>query len=194
MLRVRTAISGFEGGPGLQTSYFVGLPEDAACALRCTDYVHSLIDAVLLGVTPDSVWFTTSGDVDVIDPADGSITNTWSVAAPAAQQGVGGESKAPPAVAGLIRLGTNSFIAGRRVRGRMFISPLAAGAISTDGTLTAGALVILNAVGPAVLDNLTDGDTWVVWHRPKVGAPGSTAIIHTASAPAKLAVLTSRRD
>ena len=194
MLRVRTVISGFVGGPGLLTQYFLTPLEDAAAATRCVSYVRSLWDSALSGVMPTGVSFQISGDVDVITSQSGVITNTLSVGGGAPFVGKGGVSTAPPVLAGLLQLRTSTFIAGRRVQGRIFVSPMGAAQIASDGLLTnpgqtgiAGAFAFLEP-------QLAAGDTWVVWHRPKLGVGGQAVPITSSSTPFKLAVLTSRRD
>lgn len=194
MLRVRTAINGWSGGPGLTTSYFVTPLQDAAAALRCVGYVRSALLASRAFITPTGVSFSPSGDVDVIDSATGNITDTLSVAGGAVIVGTDGASQAPPAIAGLLVLKTATFIAGRRVKGRVFVSPLSAASVASDGLLTNAAQSNLAGRFAAMAAALDAGDSWVVWHRPKLGVGGQACIITATSSPFKLAVLTSRRD
>jgi hypothetical protein len=194
MLRVRTALTGFTGAPGLMTSYFETPLQDAAAALRCVGYVHSVIDSICSYFVPNSLYFQTSGDVDVLTAATGVITDTLGVAAPAVTPGVGGASKAPPSAAALLKLSTATFIGGRRVRGRVFVSPLAAAGITADGVLGAAGVTALAGIHTNMAGALASGDTWVVWHRPKFGAGGEAAPITATYCDSKLAVLTSRRD
>lgn len=194
MLRVRTAITGWEGGPGLMTSYFETPLQDAAAAIRALQYVHGYLLFNSKFLFPNGVSLQVSSDVDVITAATGDITNTWSSAVLTPVVGLGGESKAPPSVAALLRLRTATFIAGRRVVGRSFFSPLAASVVTSDGILGDVSVTGLVAAGNSVLGALSAGDFWVVWHRPKLGVGGSIAPVVAVTVPTKLAVLTSRRD
>lgn len=194
MIRVRTTISGWSGGPGLGTQYFVTPLQDAAAALRCATYVHDLWATALSGMFVNSVALTVQPEVDVLDSATGAITNTFSVAPPAVVAGAGGPNIAPPALAALLKLGTDTFVAGRRVRGRSYLSPLADGVIGLDGEILPA---IANGKGAVleVMNAATEpGDLWVVWHRPKLKLGGLAAPITSTSMPTKIAVLTSRRD
>lgn len=194
MLRVRTTLSGWEGGPGLATFYFLTPLQNVDAAARCVSYVHSLFTGALAGMYPTSVLASVQGDVDVLEPGTGAITDTLTAPAPATAAGQGGAGKAPPAVAGLLRLSTSTFIAGRRVRGRVFVSPLAAAVVTSDGLMSNGA-ADGKATLLAAMDALMDpGDIWVVWHRPKLKLGGQACPITATSMPYKLAVLTSRRD
>lgn len=194
MLRVRVAINGFTGGPGLSTFYFLTPLENAAAATRVLGYVHEGIIFGYPGFLPNSVSLQVSGDVDVLSAVSGDITNTLSLASPAVVQGTGGEAIAPPAVAALLQLRTTTFLAGRRIRGRSFISPLAGAAVTSDGLLSNAAVAGFKLGGTSLLAGLEAGDSWVVWHRPKLNIGGSAAPITAVSVPFKLAVLRSRRD
>jgi hypothetical protein len=135
----------------------------------------------------------TSGDVDVLDPSTGAVINTLSVATPAAVVGFGATSLAPPASALLLRLQTSTFIAGRRLKGRTFFSPVSLSVCENDGTPTAAAVAALVSGGNNLLAGLTAGDLWVIWHRPKTPGSGSGAPITAVSGPDRFAVLASRR-
>ena len=194
MLRVRTALTGWPGAPGLMTQYFAGVAASDAAATRAAGYVQDVVIPTIRSKQPDGLDYQVSNLVDVLDATDGSITDTISVAALSAVTGAGGASMAPPAVAALVHLNTSTFLGGRRVRGRTFVSPLADAAVTTDGVLGGSAQSELEALGASMLAALTAGDTWVVWHRPKGASPGYAAPITSTSVPFKLAVLTSRRD
>lgn len=194
MLRVRVALSGWSGGPGLSTFYFLTPLEDNAAAVRVVAYVQSFYDPNGRGFFYDSVRINVSGDVDVITAASGQITNTHSVAPPPQIAGFGGGQATSPAIAGNLRLSTGQFLAGRRLRGRMFLSPLPTALVETDGTATVAFSTLADNAVLALQVSMDPGDTWVVWHRPVAGAGGTAAPITSTSLADKLAVLTSRRD
>lgn len=193
MLRVRVVLSGFSGGPGLSTFYFTTPLEDTAAAVRVVDRVQAFFatDGRAMFYNPTTI--SVSGDVDVITAATGLITNMLAVPPPAVIQGFGGGQATSQATAGNLRLSTGTFVAGRRLRGRIFISPLATSAVESDGTATVQFAAAGFTAANAILLNLEPGDQWVVWHRPKLGAGGSVGPVISASLADRLAVLTSRR-
>lgn len=193
MLRVRVSLSGFSGGPGLSTFYFLTPLEDAAAATRVVARVHAFYAGDGRGLFYDPTVIQVSGDVDVITASSGLITNTLSVAPPAAVQGFGGGQATSQATAANLRLSTTTFIAGRRLRGRIFISPLSTAAVESDGTATAALAVTALGAANSILSGLAAGDLWVVWHRPKLKLGGTAGVITAASLADRLAVLTSRR-
>jgi len=194
MLRVRVAITGWEGGPGLSTFYFTVPTQDAAAASRVAAHVRAKLNGSWAPQSPNAITLTTSGDVDVLNAATGVIENTLSVAAPAPIAGTGGTSWAPFSVAMLLQLRTSTFINGRRVRGRSFLSPVRASAIAAHGSLDETQRNAMQVAGEDFRTSVTAGDTWVVWHRPVNGAGGSAAQITSVTVPGKPAILRSRRD
>lgn len=194
MLRVRAQIFGWPGGPGLWTSYFLTPLEDDAAALRCAAYVHGFFTDTLRYNLPVTVGVQVSGDVDVVTAATGAITNTRSVAPPAVVEGNGGTTLAPPAIALLLKYSTATFIAGRRVQGRSYNSPLAGAMLQDDGTPNEARRTGTQTNMNAAITAVASGDTWVIWHRPKLGAGGSAVPITAVTVPDKFAILTSRRD
>ena len=194
MLRVRATLSGWNGGPGLMTWYAETPLQDAAAALRIVTNVRARLAATWGQLWTTGISANVSGDVDVIDAATGLITDTLSVAAPATAPGLTGSALAPPATALQLRLLTATFVAGRRVQGRQFFSPLTSTLIQTDGTPSSTALAILAQGQNDLTTNWASGDFQVVWHRPKAGAGGVAARVTGHAEPDKFAVLTSRRD
>lgn len=194
MLRVRVRGDGWAGGPSLNTFYFVTAPEDAATAAGLLARVRAALFAAK-GIYPTTVTHDVLPDVDVITPSTGAITNTISVSpAPAQVPGGAAAPFLPLACAIVLNLGTADFIAGRRVRGRAFISPINSGGLDSNGTPTAEYLSTVEGLGVNLRD-ATDGfGSLAVWHRPKLGAGGSTAIVTGSSVKDTYAVLRSRRD
>lgn len=194
MLRVRMTLTGWTGGPGLSTFYFGTPLEDTAAATRCIGYVQACVGAQWKHVWPTGVTAQVLGDVDVLTAGSGAITETLSVTPPEPQVGSGSGEYAPIATALLARLTTAVFIAGRRLRGRIFFCPVADNMVQADGTPAATAIGFINAGGAGLLEDLDEGDSWVVWHRPKSGSGGQIAPIVSVVCPDKFAILRSRRD
>lgn len=194
MLRVQTTLSGFAGGPGLMTNYFTSGAYDVATATRVRDRVQALLSSGLRTVLWNDVTWSVHPEVDVISPDTGQITDTFSINTAQVGVGTAGANAAPIAAAALVRWGTDTYIAGRRLRGRSFISPLAADAIGTDGEIKGGIASGMDTHLAAFIAVPTEGDAAVVWHRPVSGSGGSAGQITSGLMPLKVAVLTSRRD
>lgn len=204
LYRVRAASSGWLGGPGLNTFYFVaGLvnPDGAASdALLCANRVRTAFFDGLIAFP--SVWtMTVSPTVDVIDAPTGALVNSFSVAPPATLVGTGLNSFHATALCMLLQLRTTSVIDGSRVMGRAFIGPHSAGN-DPDGTPQAGLLTAARAIGTALMDP-GGGPNLAVWHRPRKAAAGppivtaragAHALVTSTTVPDKWAVLRSRRD
>lgn len=194
MLRVRTTLSDFEGGPGLQTFYFNVVAPDVAAVNTILAGVHQWWNVYGKSFIGTNQKILVSPDVDVVDPTTGLVTDTISGTAPVIINGNGGVALAPAAAAALVSHKTTTFIAGRRVVGRTFLSPLPVAAVGVDGKVSP-ALPATIAEAMVTLKGAVVGVGYpVVWSRPKPGLPGSMAAITVDVMPTKLAVLRSRRD
>ena len=195
ILRVRAVLSGWTGGPALNTFYFKGVgtsPNQAECndvVARVRSFWNSA--AVYL---PSAVTVNVDPTADVITAETGGLENSLSAAAPPTPvAGTGATEFYAPSVAALLRLNTSVIIAGRRLKGRSFISPLTEGAVASGtvavATITGlvGAATALTAVTPTL-------STLVIWRRPVNGAGGATAPVTSITVPSKVATLRSRND
>jgi hypothetical protein len=132
--------------------------------------------------------------VDLIDDGTGDISNTFVAAVNTPIVGVGSSEYAPIATALILTLTTPNFIKGRRVKGRIFFSPVAQNMVQADGTPAATALAFVAAGGAGVLNDLDEGDQWVVWHRPKGAVEGLACPISACTVRDVFGILRSRRD
>lgn len=194
MLRVRTTLSGWTGGPGLMTHYFVCTTEDAAAAIRCQNYVQGLFSGALRLMLFNGVAWTVQPEVDEITSADGYTVNTFVNGTARTGSGTAGASESPPVVMALLRWATATWLAGKHLRGHSFVGPLATAATDTTGTLDNSILSGANAAITSWLAGFTSGDNLVVWHRPKNHAGGATGVVVSGALQDKLAFLRSRRD
>lgn len=195
MLRVRTTLSGWTGGPGLTTHYFTATTEDAAAAARCRAYVHTYFTTLASLLTAAQARWDVQAEVDIITSADGHITDTFTDTTAYGASGDAGGGTAPPATAILLRHVTNTYVAGKRLRGRSFISPVGVVIFATDGSMATAAQTNTNAAGVTWLASFSSGDKLVVWHRPKKGmTDGYSGIVTALACQGKGSVLTSRRD
>lgn len=125
------------------------------------------------------------------DDVTGVIQGAWQSPSGHTSIGTGVEYFASP-VGALLRLGTQTVVGRRVLKGRVFLVPLATNAYAHGG-IGDSTLSMINAAGA---DLTTDvGDFLLkVWHRPKAGAGGSSAFVTSITAAPQVAVLTSRRD
>lgn len=198
LLRVRATISGWSGGPGLSTFYFDpgALTIDAAMVTGVTGRVRAFLDAWKSFTTTG---FTLQADsvADVLDFTTGALLGQVSAgAAPAVVVGTGGVGTGPAFVCVVGRMTTNSFINGKRLRGRVYVGPLHPN--YTDSVAPEGGLLAAVQNGLIALTTTGGGPGSVVWHRPTRvggGAPSGGAIagITNTSASPVFGVLKSRR-
>lgn len=183
--RVRVALTGFPGGPGVATFYALD-----GQALQTP--VHDLFGR-LLAKFPSTVTFTVEVGGDIIDPLNGDLMGAWVGAPTSVITGTGtGVYSAPAGVA--VNWLTTSVLHGRRLRGRTFMVPLIGNAFATDGSIDATTLAsILGSAQQFVVDAATN---LVVWHRPNtaLGRTGGYGAVTAATVNDKAAVLRSRRD
>lgn len=194
IMRVRTAISGTQGLPGLFTMYFLGsttTPSTIDAADVCAR-VRAFLNSIPT-VFPNTVTLQVSGDVDILDPAVGVLVGALSVSAPAAVSGTS-PSELPAATALLLQHNTGVVVGGRRQKGRSFLSP-AATAIMSAG-LPTSAIRTSVATAANVMRTGTTTSVPCVWHRPSPPLAGNGFVTPTSNftVSSTFAVLRSRRD
>lgn len=183
LYRVRANISGQSGGTEVNTTYWDATSpqtaQDAADAARVFwDGVKSLMHTSYT-VTIDPLVYT-------IDPATGSPTAVTGVT-DTPVVGTNSGATAPPSSQGLLRLHTGVFPAGREIVGRVFV-PGVIGADVTAGAPSSGYQTVLNAAAASAI--AWTNSTWMVYSRENHTA----AVVTSAKAWSKFAVLRSRRD
>lgn len=191
--RVRATIAGVSGLPGLSTCYFeVTAPHNGADALACAGRVRSAWD-VLKTIVPATVGVTVQPSVDVLDEATGNLITSFGITPPAMVIGTGSATAMPAQVAAGLVLATPDIVNNRRVRGRLYLSPLTLAAM-TGGTPPAGTITAVNAFGVALISAsppITPAPP-VVWARPAPGRPGTSHRITAATCATKWFTLRSR--
>jgi hypothetical protein len=140
---------------------------------------------------PPGVTLTIQNQGDSIDDATGTLVGSWSTTAVAAIVGTGTGAFAGPA-GGCVNWQTAGIHNGRRLRGRTFFVPFVATSYSTTGQLIAGAVTGLQGVIAGIMT--ATANPFVIWGRPKLGLGGTSSPITGGTVPAKVVVLTSRRD
>lgn len=186
-------MTGWTGGPGIMTFYSSTLGGETGTTAST---LASATNAAVLQIQGDfPTGWTATGDtsVDDIDASTGNLIGTHTVSA---WTRTGGSSAGfgPLAVGGCVTWLTATYLGGRRVRGRTFVSPVASEFQDADGTPKSNLLTSLNSFGSAWVGAMGSGQSPVVWHRPVGGSGGLAVPIVSYSVRDKFAVLRSRRD
>lgn len=196
MYRVTAVSTGWTGSPGFHTFYYQDKTDpsinDSASALECATNVQ-----VAIG-TNAAMWPTpwnlqVSPTVDIINPANGDLTTSFTVATPSPNPG-GGSGNFGPIPSGIVtHYLTDDIVNGHRVRGRSFWVPVD-NQSDTDGTPTATMIGQANSLS-TMLEETTHCNQ-VVWHRPTTsgGTDGSAHVVTGHQVRDTFCVLRSRRD
>jgi len=193
MQRIRVQTTGWSGGPGISTFYINdAVAENAATAQAAVDGLDPIWDEIV-GLFPASWTATVITAVDTLSTGTGAITATDTIT-PWTKTGGSSAGFGPLASGGCVTWLTNTFLNGRRLKGRTFVSPVASEFADTDGTPKSNMLTGLNGFG-AGWAGWSDGTSSpVVWHRPVAGAGGASDTIVSYTVRDQFAVLRSRRD
>lgn len=198
ILRVKAAWTGFQGAPGYNLFHFGAFSETGfvpADAQSCVTRVKTFFDGIQLYM-PNAVRVQVQGDVEVLDPTNGTLQDVYSTTQPSYTQGNSGSvTTFASAVGAVVGWRTSQVRNGRRIRGRTFLVPLSSGAFEADGTLNGGVVTGISTAA-TTLKNSTGAAGLGVWGRPS--APGATdgvwAPATAVAVPDMGAVLRSRRD
>lgn len=185
MLRVNGVFSGSNGAPMYNALYFGGLTsgEAGAAATAARSFWNHMANAL-----NGQMAYTTGSEVDVVDPVTGQITSTFSIT-PQTVDFTGTGEVLPQATQGLVRLRTNTFINGRRVRGRIFI-PGVTELMSTAGTPISGTQTLFQDAANLLITNGAGAGGLVVYSPTH----GQSAPVVSASPWDQFAVQRSRRQ
>jgi hypothetical protein len=184
MLRLTTLMTGLAGAPYYSTQYFDGSTSGEAGAAE--DALHNFWGS-LVGFIASGLTMQILPEADVVDPATGLVTDTFPiVSTPIVSTG---NAPLPKATQGLLRLRTGTFIAGRRIQGRIFI-PAMANDSQLGGIPSTAFLAALNGAGATLLTDAAPAGGLVVYSRKNL----ERGEVTSTSAWTQFAVLRSRRD
>jgi hypothetical protein len=190
--RVRVDWTGFKGAPGFSNHYFSPGTPPPLTALRT---FYEALKAFL----PTGTTLTYPGAGDVINETTGTVTDSWTTAAPATTVGTG--AGVYSGTSGfLVEWLTSTVLDGRRPRGKTFIVPVISTCLATDGTLSDTNVATVKAAADAFVAATTG--QFFVWHRPiknpdpphNVTRLGGVAAVTGTLVPDKQMVLRSRRQ
>lgn len=181
--RMMVEWSGGAGLPGVNVVYNDGTSTDAIADLNT---FFAAVDAfIATGIT-----VRTPSSGDNIEDSTGTLIGDWSGASGSTFTGSGGATYAA-GVGVRLQLNTSGIKNGRRVRGGMFICPLAAGAYDAQGTLDDGDRAAIQSAA----DALAAAGNLVVWSRPNPfgSSNGSSHPVTSITVPDRITALRSRR-
>lgn len=176
--QLRVSWEGLPGLPGVSTFYY-----STADALTLAD-TRAFFESLKAFFPPGLTIRYPNGGMKV-DSSTGHPTGTWVGTQPAPTTGTGTGGYAAPTGA-VVNWNSELFIAGRQLRGKTFIVPLAGNCYDTDGSLSSGVKNALEAaanllrITPAIM---------TVWSRKM----GTTAPVRSVRVPDKACVLRTRR-
>lgn len=186
--RVRVALDGFPGGPGVSTFYCAPGDESIFRSQLGTFYGH------LRDQMPAGMSYNVEPAGEVLDEATGKAVSAWS--APTPYNGTSTTAATPYAqgVGSSVIWTTNAFHNGRRVRGRTFIVPIISTMFESNGTLETGYLGSLQTWATT----LATGGLMRVYSRPPLPVPpgailGASFAVSGAIVKDKASTLRTRR-
>lgn len=200
-MRVKIRWSGFTGAPGYTVLHYRdfdaagggGGNVTAASAQGAADRASSFASQIR-SLVPSIVTMAVENDVDVLEDTTGELVTSFGVTGALSFTGSGAGAFSAP-VGAVVNWRTGGVRNGRRVRGRSFIVPLAAGAFGTDGQLLPASVTTLQTAATAAVNQTGTPDLGVYARPTAVGATdGAWFVATSASVPRLGAVLRSRRD
>lgn len=183
LYRVRSALTGFPGGPGVATMYFLDV--ETAVASVQTFWTE------IIARFPSDFHAQVENAGDIINDATGDLTGSWTADAVASTVGDQGDPYPAPAGAVITWL-TETVLDGRRLRGRTFCVPYGGLNYQNDGSLAPLAITDLQDGATALI--AAQSSSFVIWHRPTGAHAGGHGFVTAAMVHDKVAILRSRRD
>lgn len=153
--RVRTEWTGLPGGPALSTMYF----PNSVVTQGCIDAVDAFWTSMASRIANDAAWVV-QADVDEIDSVTGNIV---AVTSGTANPGAGTDAAQMLSLGtqGLLNLRTGQYVAGREVRGKIYV-PVPTTTQNSDGVPTAAYQAAL-VTAYAALGTAAGGTGLRVW-------------------------------
>lgn len=184
--RIRTVWTGVAGSPYYTNLWFLTDGSGTGMEDSC-DAWTAFIDGISINMNTNMI-FTVEPDVPLIDSASGVLTGSTTIT-PNAVDIDGTGDILPPTVQGLVRWTTGLVVAGRRLRGRMFLPGFLEGLNQSNGTPSG---TIVSAVNSGLSTMLSAMDVApLVVYSPTHGA---FAEVDGANMWTQWASLRSRRD
>lgn len=199
--RYRPVLSGFAGGPGINTWHFEETLADFGGnqAQAIADIVREIYFAIRTNlVAGTSVTFP--AEVTIHNELTGALVDVKSVTPPVTvvSSSTVSDAKVSRATQAIVRLHTDQIRRGRRLQGRHFIGPLSATAMDQNGQITGAVQTAIATAYDGALD-WVDGRL-VVWGPPiedendNVVEAGVKGTVQSVSVNALPGTLRSRKE
>lgn len=187
MIRIDSTFVGLQGLPGYNSLYFNG--EDAADAELASDAVLAFWQATVPNFTADTFNVTVSPTAVIVEEGTGIQSDFVSVSGGTVLGTLSGNPM-PTLNQICLNLFTSGVVAGRRVRGRMFLTGFTEDASDENGQILIGTR---NSIQTAIA-NVIAAAPLVVWSRPVDGGrEGSAYPVSAGQVKLDWAYLRSRR-
>ena len=183
ILHVVTTWQNWPGAPGYTHMFY------SAGGAGVAATTQTFFDAIKAAL-PTGVSIQVPGSGDILDPATGLITGSWSETTPSTVTGTGVSAYAGGAGA-LVSWRTGGLWRNRRVRGRTFLVPITSNNFDTNGSLAGSFISTLQTAANALI--AAAGNELVVWSRPGPHGAGAAFPVTTAIVPDLAVSLRSRR-
>lgn len=197
ILRVRSVIGLNAGAVScLVTTYWDST--GAAIGALATESVARVRAAfnAAAGAIGNTVTYSPTLIVDEVEETTGAIVNQITAAAPAATAGLSAGLPLPLQTMLVAQYQTNTFLRGRRLRGRSYIPGWTVGAMAASGLPVAAAINSVAAWNTALGTTILTPTNQRVWSRPvklPVFRAGLSAPVSVRAVNGQFAVMRSRR-
>lgn len=169
-------------GAGVATHYFAPTPGFQPEVKAFWTSVASIMSGYVTIAIPN--------EGEEFDETTGILTGTWTQGTSSSVTG-GGSGAYAGGVGACVAWDTSGIHAGRKVRGRTFIVPLAANTYDADGTLASGTRTTLNTAAATLL--AATSASFYIWTRPRTGLAGAVHAVTSGNVADHVSWLRSRR-
>ena len=184
--RVRVALTGLGGMPGVATFHFNSSVTDMTALRTFWDSVKA--------VFPNGLAINVPNAGDQINDNSGQIVGAWTGPAQTTVTGTGGATGYSSTSGVMVKWVTPQVVNGRRPIGKTFLVPAVVGILSTTGGISGAMVTTVTAAAQALV--VAYAGEMKIYHRP-TGTPPSGGVactIISGGALSKQVVLRSRRD
>lgn len=184
---------GSGGGAALITTYWDST--GAAPAAMATEILARVRAAffAMAGTLATGSGLALNTVLDEIDEGTGALVNQQAGTPPSSVTFGGTGNRMPPETQICAQFLTNTFVAGRRLRGRLYIPGLTVGSGNVSGNPTGALVTSVNSFNTALGTTVVTALNQRVWHRPRNGSGGLSAVVTTRACATTFSVLRSRR-
>jgi len=167
-----------------------GSTADATDALAV---FRSFWDGVKALITP-TITVTFDPICIAVEASTGALTGAFTGTQPLDVVGTATGDPLPLQTQGLLRFSTATVVAGRRVRGRLFVPGASESQNGSNALPSSTYLSTVNTAAGLILAGGATATDAVIWHRPTAGAGGASPVITGVGCASTWSVLRSRRS